>query len=155
MIRFVVCQFGYVESTRLAHLVCAHPVGFDTEKQALEDLAGELLDVYKDRAAPKPANTRACCKKAMKVESNEFCPKCGSGLKDIFDTSLFHEWLGNLVSEDIDSYGGDNWAGGRALRWDIGASPIELIGTDSDDVIDLYENAADSLLAAIGLENDE
>lgn len=144
----IVCQFGYMESTKLTSLVCTHPTGFETNEAAIKDLAGELLAKYKEKVA-RSHIFGTCCKEFKQVESNRFCAKCGSSLKNEFDIGAFKEWIEHLVCEDYDSYGYDEVAGERDLLWSVGESPMNLVGTDPSEIVSIDDSGVEHLLQVL------
>lgn len=152
-VNIVILHFGHVESAKLTALVCTTDKVFESSEEAIKDLAEELLAKYKARFEESKVSYRKCCIQARKKSENVFCNKCGSKLNVEFDEQAFINWLYDLTSLDLDSYGYDEVCGDREIVWEIGESPNLLLQAAEGDVA-CVDRAEVTLLKILGLIND-
>lgn len=77
----VICMSpGYVESHKVWKTFFVSNTIFKSEEAALDSLARDLWDVYDDDNNNK--YWRKCCRTSLEVESNVYCPQCGTRLKE-------------------------------------------------------------------------
>lgn len=151
MIDTIVLHFGYVESARLATIICTHDNGgFSSKEEAIKDLAADLLARFKENL-PRASS---CCKKNSKNEANYFCSICGKRLGLEFDPLAFQQWIVDLLTYDLDSFGYSESVDDRELYWTIGCSPMHLVNADDSTIYCIEESADRVLLESLGLEHE-
>ncbi len=110
-----VLNFGYVESSGLSYLPFSSRGKYATAREALVDLSNFMKEEYL-RDNMKPLK-KCCTANKKKNPSMEFCPKCGSPLKEEeFDVESFIEWVANLNGSIIDGFQIDMYSGDK--RWE-------------------------------------
>lgn len=109
-ISLIECGFGYVESNSAARILFGAQDGveFDTEIEALHDLARTLYLKYKLENCSKPS-LKNCCKETLsKLPGAKRCANCGGNCKvEAVNFEEFGEWICQLLNATCDSYGSD------------------------------------------------
>jgi hypothetical protein len=150
-INVIVLHFGYAEEARLASIVAIADCCFNTEKEAIKSLAEELFLKFKTNVWTKKYD-KECCKKSSNIEGGNFCYKCGLYLEKKEDLiyEYFMSWLLDLLTYTNDDFGYAEEIDGVLLHWEIGFSPMHLIGRSSIEVVCIVENAEKVLAKAVG-----
>ena len=147
--------FGYVESTALATVVFdSQGEAFDSRAKALQSLVRDLKALYLDKFDTKP-KLRKCCKK----QKTKFCPDCGTKIaKEDFDEEAFSQWLRQIPTYDLDSWGYNEYLeDGTVLTWEPAAqgyAHLSHMEQEGYDVVCL-DHAEEKLLAYLGDELPE
>jgi hypothetical protein len=151
-IKYAVLHFGYVESYGVGSVVALNQgAPFESDRQALESLAGDLLALFKDAKGVKDTE-RECCKASAK---KKYCSDCGRkiGVAE-WGSYDFQEWMHELLTATIDSMGSCGYEGARDTVWEFGVSASDLIGLTANDVVWLDEKADEEICKILGLEVD-
>lgn len=114
-------------------------------------MAKELFLKFKSNVWTKKYD-KECCKKSSNIEGSIFCYKCGLYFEKNEDLiyEYFMSWLLDLLTYTNDDFGYAEEIGGGLLHWELGFSPIHLIGRSSEEVVYIPENADKVLAKAVG-----
>jgi hypothetical protein len=108
-ISLIECGFGYVEDNTVGRILFGTQDGveFETEYEALRDLAKGLYCKYKLDTGLGQTKRRRCCEQTLeKISDAEHCTKCGGSLKPVgMDFDDFADWIRGLMQETCDSFG--------------------------------------------------
>jgi hypothetical protein len=153
MINCVFVNIGYAEDASVGHVALVHPAGFDTEAEAIRDLAASLYDKYTDDTGCTPDTESKCCKTTLSKDSEAaYCSKCGSNLRvPKFDPENYEHWLRNIFSGTCDGFGFEIVSVKTTQEWNpwCGFDEIIKLVNAGHDTLDLGFNSEKVLTAAL------
>lgn len=93
-IKFIILNFGYVESAHPYSWIFKHNIGFQTKFEAAQSLALEYYHVYNEKHPI--TQIKECCLSAQKNNDN-FCKDCGYRISqltyDLVFAEKYKDWL--------------------------------------------------------------
>ena len=139
-IQFVILNFGYVESSRVASLILRYVgEGFSSEDDALESVSKDLLSLYNLKTGKVSGPQKECCKQHI---GKNFCSDCGKNLKEVtISADEFKSWLYDLLTFTEDDIGMD----GEELSWRF-VQADSLIGRKQNEIFSVGVSAEDEII---------
>lgn len=141
MFNTIILNFGYVEDSCPFNWVFTCEEGFLSRYEAVQSLAMDLFEAYRDsnefQNRKESITLKKCCLKFKEDAENKWCAKCGTCLNPDTDGLYeeFEEWLRKHHGSNYNEWDGNSYFGNGQGEWNIADS---LYGISEKKTVEIH-----------------